>query len=842
VTVNVKYRGLRRQPALFCSLALLIGLGGVAAPASAALLPTGPIVQLIDTQDQGDHTEITVTFACSARYMANTPVSHGTGTTITLALGPDCGTQFGTLPPELPLVGGGGSLVTGARVDSLIPGQITLELTWSKPLDFVMAPTASGLGLRVRLLNTNKKKGNVLVSETEPAAGYAVNLDSSLTPYPHETVEAVAASLQTQAYVSETDIENEHWYRLRVGPFTTRAEADRVLKIAQGKYPRAWVAVNDELTDLSAIERAGVASIAARPTDPPLPDEERTQILRNARVALEKHQYPESIDLLNRLLRQPEYPGRAEAQELMGLVRERAGQLAQAKAEYEEYLRRYPEGAGAARVRARLQALAAASLSAKNTGEFGAAVNNRFTMAGSAAVSYQYGKDQTITSGNTTTTNTLSSALVYGDLLLRDRGQRYDFTARVDAGYNQNIGSNPGGATQDRTTAAYVELTDKNFGLTGRLGRQSLASQGVIGLFDGLFVGYQVNPKVLVSAAAGLPAYTSYSALSSHQKFGTVTAEFDPWHQSWVFDTYFFDQIVDNQTDRRSVGFQTRYSAPGRTAVMLVDYDIAFRQLNSATLIGNAKVGQHWILSFDADHRRSPLLELDNALIGQTAPDLNTLSLQAGPPLTPSQIRQLALDRTATSNTVVFSATRSFGERWQFLADISGLELSSTPSSPLIGETFAADGVTVITPGVPAVAGTQSTGLDKNGALQLAGSSLLQASDLHIFSVRYDNSPLSRSTTLSWDARFVVHGAWRLGPRFSVEELNDPSLGGRQMLYLPQVRGDWTNRFSVFEVIAGYQLENQTTTLQQQSLTGQPQTTSVNQRSLFITAAYRVRF
>ena len=66
---------------------------------------------------------------------------------------------------------------------------------------------------------------------------------------------------------------------------------------------------------------------------------------------------------------------------------------------------------------------------------------------------------------------------------------------------------------------------------------------------------------------------------------------------------------------------------------MLVDYDIAFQQVNSATLIGNAKVGQYWILSFDADHRRSPLLELNNALIGQTALDLNSLRAESMPPL-----------------------------------------------------------------------------------------------------------------------------------------------------------------------------------------------------------------
>jgi hypothetical protein len=826
---GVKRGGLLRQPSLLRLTALLIGGSvGLCAAVTAApggVLQLGPIVQLIDTQELEDHAEISIQFACSVRYVTNTPVSHGTGTTITLRLGPDCGTQFSSLPPELPLVGGGGKLVTGARVDSIVPGEITLELTWSRPLDFVMAPTASGLGLRVRLLNTNKRKGSVLVSETEAPAGYSVNLDSSLTQIPRETVEAAAASLQTQAYVSETDIEDQHWYRLRVGPFTTRAEAERVLKVAQAGYPRAWLAVNDEQTDLSIVERAGVASTASNaPTDPPLPDEERGQILRDARLALEKRKFPEAIDMLNRLLRQPEYPARAEAQELMGLVRERAGQLAQAKGDYEDYLRRYPNGPAAARIRGRLQALAAASIAPKSTGEFGAAANNRLTMAGSAAISYQYGRDQTTTAGTTTTTNTLSSALVYGDLLLRDRGERYDFTGRFNGGYTENLGTHfSGGGSQDRINAAYAEVADRTFGLTGRFGRQSLASQGIVGLFDGVFVGYQANPQWSVSGAAGLPAYTGYSAVSSHQKFGTVTAEFDPFHQTWVFDTYFFDQINDGQTDRRSIGLQTRYSELGRTAVVLVDYDIYFKQLNSATLIGNAKVGQYWILSFDADHRRSPLLELNNALFGQSATDIKALQ---APPFnyTPSQIRQFALDRTSTSNTVVVSASRPFGERWQFMTDLGGFELSGTPAS---------GGVTA----------TQSTGLDKNVSVQISGSSLVQANDLHIFSARFDDSPQARSTTLSWDARFVAGGNWRLGPRLAVERLDDRSLGGKQMLYLPQVRADWTSRISVFEMIAGYQLQNLQALQQQQALTGQVQTTtSVDQRSLYVTVAYRVRF
>jgi tetratricopeptide (TPR) repeat protein len=836
-----KPRGLLARALWRRIMTVLIGVaaGGFAATASAAPaigqpLFLGPIVQLIDVQEREDHADISIEFACSARYVTNSPVSHGSHTTITLKLGPDCGSQNGLISPELPLVGGGGQLVTGARVDAIVPGEITLELTFGRPLDFFMAPTASGLGLRVRLLNT-RRKGTSFVAEAEVAAGYSVNLDSSQTKIPRETVEAAAASLQTQVYVSETDIDDQHWYRLRVGPFSSRAEAERVLKAAQATYPRAWLAVNDEAVDLSAVERAGVPSaVASGPTDPPLPDGERASMLRDAREALAKHKYPEAVDLLSRLLRQPEYPARAEAQELLGLVRERAGQMAQAKAEYQEYLHRYPDGPAAARIRGRLQTLAAASLEAKSTGDFGAATGNRWTMAGSAAVTYQYGKDQTVSNGLTTTTNSLSAALVYGDLLLRDRGERYDFTARVNAGYTHNLATTNGGS-QDRATAAYAELTDRLFGVTARVGRQSLASQGIVGLFDGLFVGYQVSSKWSVSAAAGLPAYTSYSTVSSNQKFGTVTAELDPFNHAWIFDAYIFNETIGGDTERRSIGFQTRYSVAGRTAVLLADYDIAFKQLNSITLIGNAQVGASWVLGFDADHRRSPQLQLSNSLIGQAVQDLPALEQQ----LPPSIIRQLALARTSTSDTVVLSASRPFGERWQFMADLSALRLGATRASPAVPSLNPVDPAN---PLCCAVAATPSTGLDKNASLQMAGSSLLQASDLHIFSVRYDNSPISTSETVSWDARFVVRGNWRLGPRLSVERLNDTQQGTKQMLYLPQVRGDWTSRRSVFEVTAGYQVQNQQVLQQQQTLTGQPVTNQVDQRSLYLSAAYRVRF
>ena len=814
--MNVAAAGAaRRSPALLMAVLLAMVTAtplGAAVPATAPL--SGPLVQFIDTVERDDHADLSVQFSCTVHYVGNTPLDHGSSTTITLRLGPDCGNLLNRVPPELPLVGGGGQLVTGARVDSQLPGQATLTFDWVRAFDFVLAPSASGLELRVRLIGTAARRSHIAVAADEAPKGYAVNLESSLQRFDRAAVEAAASRLRTQAYVSETDIEEDHWYRLRVGPFSTEAEAERVLQVAQAQYPRAWLAEDEDGADLAIIERAGVASaVAGTPTDPPLESALRAQLLRDARAAMEAHRYPEAVDLLTRLLRQPEYPERADAQELLGLVRERAGQLAQAKAECDEYLRRYGDRPAALRVRARLQALTAAALTPRSVGAGTTPDSGHWTMVGSASVTYQYGLDQSVAQGVTTSTTSANSALAYGDLLLRDRGTRYDFTARVDAGYTQNLVTTFGGS-QDRTTIAYLELTDRTLGWTARVGRQSLAAQGNIGLFDGLTLGYQVDRHLEVTVAAGLPAYSGYSNFSTQQTFETLSAEWDP-NLTWSLEAYLFNESVLGNTDRRAVGLQTRYAQSGRTAVVLVDYDVQFQQLNSVTLIGNTRIGSSWILGLDLDHRRSPLLELNDALIGQSATDLNALANE----FTPSQIEQLARDRTATSDTLVVSASRALGERWQFMTSISALQLSSTTGSG-------------------GVAATPSTGLDKNISVQFSGLSLLQASDLHIFGVRFDDSPLSRSETISWDARFVVRGAWRLGPRLSVEQSTDQALGSKRTLYLPEVRSDWTGRRSVVEFSAGYQVQ------QQQALQSVPGSaaSSAQQRSLYASASYRLRF
>ena len=76
-----------------------------------------------------------------------------------------------------------------------------------------------------------------------------------------------------------------------------------------------------------------------------------------ARAALDAGSSAVAAERLNQVLMLPPNSHSQDAQELVGLARERAGETAKARAEYELYLRLFPDGEGAARVRGRLAAL-----------------------------------------------------------------------------------------------------------------------------------------------------------------------------------------------------------------------------------------------------------------------------------------------------------------------------------------------------------------------------------------------------------------------------------------------------------------------------------------------------
>ena len=203
-------------------------------------------------------------------------------------------------------------------------------------------------------------------------------------PFDAAAIAAAQQSTGVRTYVSETVVDGQKWYRLRAGPFVSEADARRVLAAARTRYPKAWLAVSDD-TATTATGVPGAVTGVARTTAPgnaTLTQQDIDQTMKRAEEQMRRKDYPAAIQLLTRLTEQPEFPQRAQAQELLGLARERSGQLAHAKAEYEEYLRRYPQGEAAVRVNKRFRALTFAASPASRQARAATADDSRWRVFG----------------------------------------------------------------------------------------------------------------------------------------------------------------------------------------------------------------------------------------------------------------------------------------------------------------------------------------------------------------------------------------------------------------------------------------------------------------------------
>ena len=817
----------RRRHASCLAAAALLAAASAAAQ-TAGVVPNR-LVSVIDVAPRDDQVDLTLVFNCSMRFLSNLPANQGSVVRIQLAPLPDCGlSPLALVATETPPVLGGSSWVTAARLESTAPGQLTLTLEFARSEQYVMAQGADTRTLRLRLLNQASHKGHVLVGAPDVVANFAVNLDSEPRPFAQADLDRAHERLKAPVYVSETSVQDQKWYRLRVGPIGRRSEADRLLALALKDYPRAWLAIGDDAITTAAEPAGGLPEILPPVehigTDPPLAPAELSSLLSAARTALEQHDYPRAIALLTRLQRQPEFPGRASAQELLGLARERAGQLAHAKAEYEEYLRRYPQGEAAERVALRLKILRAAEARAR-TGRAAPGETPGWEVSGDWSQLFRYDGSSVSNGPPPPNTGTLPAtpALTENaffndlDLLARHRGDSLDWIARLSAGYDRSF--EPSAAAlgnPTRVSLASVEALDRPLGLLARAGRQVSVEDGILGTFDGLFVSWQFAPAWSVNAAAGYPVEQLILAPQTQQRFETLALALAPPGAHW--DTSVFATTAQYQglRDREAVGFQSRYVGATASLVSVIDYDTFYHSLNTASLIGTLLLPARWNLSFDAEHRNSPVLTTGNALIGQTFTDLTQLEQV----FTPQQIYQLARDRTPVTDDYSLTVTRPLGERFQVTAIATGTETGATPASG----------------GVAAVAGT---GMLLDYQLQLAATDLWHAGDFSVLTVSTGDTEIGRIDSVSATSRFPIGGAWRLGPRFTIDRLTALSDGSLQTTYIPSALLDWTRGRWLVQLDTGAELGRRQAFLQLANGTFvQTQNTS----RYYISLSYRVTF
>lgn len=817
--------GVERHAASSVAIGLLAVLMVEGVCAQIPAVGPGRLVDVIEVSERDEQVDLTMVFNCSMRFVSNLPASEGREVHILLAPQPDC--RFNPLTPlasEIAPVSGGTNIVTAARVDSATPGQITLTLTFNRNERFVLAQGVDPRGLRLRLIDRSRSRARVLVGQNEAVSNFAINLESQPRPFTPEEIARAHERLKAPVFVSETVVDGEKWYRLRIGPIERRTEADRLLNAALADYPRAWLAIGDDsvTTDLNAAPAEALPPVERMGSDPLLPPEELRRILAEARADLSAQDYPRAIALLTQLQRQPEFPDRARAQELLGLARERSGQLAHAKAEYEEYLRRYPQGEAAERVAFRLRILRAAEAKTRTGRETSVAATG-WDVNGGFAQMFRY--DGTHVSNGTPPPSTTlpvsaqtsadSAVFTDVDLFARHRGLDLDWIARLSAGYDKNfVQGDVGDAT--RVSLASIELLDRSLGLLARLGRQASNSDGILGSFDGLYLSWQFLPSWAINTAAGFPVNLLTVAPQTGQRFETLALAYIPRNAHWDGSIFFADQVYDGLPDRRAVGFEGRYLASGATVVTVLDYDVFYHSLNTASVLGTLQLPARWTLSFDAEERNSPVLTTGNALIGQPYTDLTEMQQV----FTNDEIYQLARDRTPQTSNYSLTASRPLGQLFQFTAIVSASQSGATPASG----------------GVPA---QPATGPLLNYQAQLYASNLWHSGDFDVLTLTHGDTEIGRIDSASLTTRFPVGGAWRLAPRLTLERLGLLSDGSTQTSYIPSVLLDYQRGNKLLQFETGAQLGSREAFVQLP--TGQLVQTQ-NTAQYYVSLSYRIGF
>jgi hypothetical protein len=724
-------------------------------PVLQAQIP-GRLVDVIDI-DEHDNSQVDITlqFTCSLHYSGHTPASEGPELRVRLRPDRTCGAAGAELADEIPPISGPRGILSSAHVETSLGTEVTLTLTFARPESFVLAQGASPTGMRIRLIRARVDKPRILVTDRgDTANNFAVNLESQHQPFDPDTIRQAGERLQTKTFVSEIDAGGEKWYRLRAGPFDQRSVAESVLRAASKDYPQAWLAVGDDsiTTDPNAaVPEPPLPPVEPMGADPALAPEERVKLLDEARKALRGHHYPEAIQLLTKLQRQPEFPQRSEAQELLGLARERSGEIAQAKAEYEEYLRRYPKGPAAERVRTRLRILRSAT--SNRGGGFGTSADPRQGWNISGGVTQLYRRDTFSYSGagSKVVENAIFSDT---DFYARRVGERVDFSFRFNGGMEENFVSHhnvpvgePNPDDRVHITTAVFDLSDKLSGLRARIGRQTSTSDGIFGTFDGAVLQYSVVPAWTVRVSAGSPVFNADNNLDTHRRFESLALNYGPQLGHFNSSVYVIEQTEDGNKDRQALGAQWQYFAPGRSLVSYVDYDFHNQSLNSAVLLGTVQLPGRWQLTADAERH-------------------NTFD---------------TLDQLSTYG---LSALKQLGERYQVMFDFF---VNRESAANVIDSTSTA----IIT--------------DLSYQIQFFGTGLVGAADFHQLAFRYEHSDLANTAGVDYIARYPLFGAWRIGPRILIQRRvnSDESI---QYLYNPYAHADWQRNGRTVEIEAGTEI------------------------------------
>lgn len=734
------------------------------------------------------------------------------------------------------------------------PSGPVLSLFFSRDMRFEVAPGQQPQSIVVRLAKPGagpicgapapSASAPSLPAIEIPAGLYAVNALSQPGALALSAAQKQALKNRV-AYQSQFEKDAQQWYRLRVGFFQTRDEAEAAKAKLLPSFPDAWV------VKVSADERAegvanrmdtGVPAATAAPATTTASEEqiaETARLTAEAEIAIRDGNHDRAIQLLTNALALPENPNTPRVQELLGLTRERKGQTAHAQAEYEEYLRRYPTGEAADRVRERLASITtpAAGGTTELRAASGAESAAAWTWGARGSFSQFYLRDQSTTkfvdasrpdvNAEVDNNVNLNQLLSTADVTISGGNDRRQVQLRAAGSYTADF-RKTNKKNIKALTALYLDYSDSTIDSTLRVGRQTRNSSGVLGRFDGALYGWQAKPKLRVNLVGGFPVLTSRQTrvLKERYFYGAsvdVGAKRSPIQTS----VYWFDQRAKGGfIDRQSVGIETRLLKKRFNAFVLADYDVKFSKLNLGLLTLNYNFPDTSSLSMTADYRQSPLLTTNNAIIGQVdaATLLPIFDLTGLKPFyTDAQIYQLAKDRTLVTKSMTLSYSRPLTKKLQTNFDFTLSDTGGTPGSAASAGTLA-------------VAALPATGKEYYYGAQLVGSGLFWENDIYILSGRYSDTQRTRSYTADFNARVSLSRKVRLSPRLRYGYRDNKLDSGNFSQFQPTMRVNYyPMRGGEIEIEGGANFSRQ-----KSIFAGTP--TTMTESGYVLSAGYRLDF
>ena len=333
-----------------------------------------------------------------------------------------------------------------------------------------------------------------------------------------------------------------------------------------------------------------------------------------------------------------------------------------------------------------------------------------------------------------------------------------------------------------RLSYAYADLADARTGLRGRVGRQTRNTGGVLGRFDGLNLTYALNDRLRFEAVAGRPVYSTARDPDDSRVFQGISSTFAPFDNNLDFGLFYLEQAIDGLTDRQAVGAELRYFGDDQSLWSIVDYDVGFEELGSLFLQGSWRLPASFTITGVVDRRRSPFLSLGNALVGQQLESFEELRLF----FTEEEIRQFALDRSASTTTYTFGLSRPFSPKLSMNFNASLSSIDATPESG-------------------GVAGTPDSEYSYYSA-DVVASSLFTEGDVGILGFRYAVSGTTDVYSTTVDTRFPVGRGWRISPRLRVDYREINTDQSTQWIYTPGLRVQYRmGRRARFELQTGKQ-------------------------------------